>query len=237
MFPSSRRTALCLTFSEPPPFPCCGVCVNMPVIWIFDILSLWMKVASRWRFIILVNFTQVYSMDALYRGWLHCVGCGISVFRCASSKDSMPLNRWYKTFLYKRALWDQIRSHSGCDVLEVSPYSGLLCCPFHLFYVIDSGLYWWLDCAFECRLCTHQRLSLIDSCNTEICAMVIASRLFYYVREPCWWGAFEGYSLLLARHLLSFCIIFIVYSTVMPGCSLHVAVSNFSICSFRSFLY
>lgn len=93
---------------------------------------------------------------------------------------------------------DLIRSYSRRDVSEVFHSLVRLCHLFHLFHLIDCLDYFSRECAFECRLCIHQRPVIMDGHNVEIFATYPASYPVHYVLVPPCGCAFEGRRLLLA---------------------------------------
>lgn len=72
----------------------------------------------------------------------------------------------------------------GLDLPDVSFSLVILRFPFHLFPMIPCLDYGWHDCAFTCRLRTHQRLLLVRWLDIDIFAIPFASLFVHYLMTP-----------------------------------------------------
>lgn len=134
-------------------------------------LRLCVKVASQWRFVILIKSLESFRL--MYGSSPDCIaerGVCLArvllisrlIYRLFSAKWKLITNVCCGIQFDRTLTW-----RSGCI-----PSFSLALLSFHVFYLVACHGNCWYDCAFQCRLCTHQRLLALGWNKVETFAIL-----------------------------------------------------------------
>lgn len=115
------------------------------------------------------------------KGWLHCGGRDMSMWRCVSSEDDSPFVWCYKKVEYGKDLYTPVRRLDGQLVLETGPLFVVLRCPSSHLYFAKRFDYWARDCDFELHLRRQARGIFIGLQNVKLFSILQWHGLSHYV--------------------------------------------------------
>lgn len=108
---------------------------SMCLVWVRRTSWTCVQVIVRWLSMIVTTCCIILTLRHWVKRWLHCVGRGMSVSRCVSSKINCPFASCYKDVDYEKDLAMLLWQFDGHSLPEIVLSFVVLYCPFsHLYF-------------------------------------------------------------------------------------------------------